>query len=167
MNPGTILPCGFAGGYEMETLPGFGLAGEATNTMPGAWGAEYAKVIEMYDHFAGMWLVGEDLPQATMVLPFTRRKKISTGCQFRWSTSRTTQMTSRCATMLTRRVRLLLPVTRRQPSVRVAAVPQYSQHGYLPSERKAAGWRLQQIWPDPRHSEPVHLRRQPVHQRRG
>ena len=56
---------GFAGGYEMETLPGFGLAGVATNTIPGAWGAEYAKVIEMYDHFAGMWLVGEDLPQAT------------------------------------------------------------------------------------------------------
>jgi GMC oxidoreductase len=56
---------GFAGGYEMETLPGFGLAGVASNTVAGAWGAEYAKVIEQYDHFAGMWLVGEDLPQTT------------------------------------------------------------------------------------------------------
>jgi choline dehydrogenase-like flavoprotein len=55
---------GFAGGYEMETLPGFGLAGVASNTIAGAWGPEYAKVIEMYDHFAGMWLVGEDLPQS-------------------------------------------------------------------------------------------------------
>jgi choline dehydrogenase-like flavoprotein len=55
---------GFAGGYEMETLPGFGLAGVAGNTLPTAWGKDYAKVIEMYDHFAGMWLVGEDLPQA-------------------------------------------------------------------------------------------------------
>ena len=55
---------GFAGGYEMETLPGFGLAGVAGNTLPTAWGRDYAKVIEMYDHFAGMWLVGEDLPQA-------------------------------------------------------------------------------------------------------
>ena len=55
---------GFVGGYEMETLPGFGLAGVATNTVPGAWGVEYAKIIEMYDHFAGMWLVGEDLPQS-------------------------------------------------------------------------------------------------------
>jgi len=55
---------GFAGGYEMETLPGFGLSGVASNTVAGAWGLEYAKVIEMYDHFAGMWLVGEDLPQA-------------------------------------------------------------------------------------------------------
>ena len=56
---------GFAGGYEMETLPGFGLAGVATNTLPAAWGRDYARVIEMYDHFAGMWLVGEDLPQAS------------------------------------------------------------------------------------------------------
>jgi len=56
---------GFVGGYEMETLPGFGLAGVATNTIPGAWGRDYARVIEMYDHLAGMWLVGEDLPQAS------------------------------------------------------------------------------------------------------
>jgi choline dehydrogenase-like flavoprotein len=54
---------GFAGGYEMETLPGFGLAGVATNTIAGAWGRDYARIIEMYDHFAGLWLVGEDLPQ--------------------------------------------------------------------------------------------------------
>jgi len=54
---------GFAGGYEIETLPGFGLAGIATNLIPGAWGRDYTRIIEMYDHFAGMWLVGEDLPQ--------------------------------------------------------------------------------------------------------
>lgn len=54
---------GFVGGYEMETLPGFGLAGLATNLIPGAWGRDYARILEMYDHFAGMWLVGEDLPQ--------------------------------------------------------------------------------------------------------
>ena len=54
---------GFVAGYEMETLPGFGLVGVATNTVAGGWGRDYAKVIEMYDHFAGMWLVGEDLPQ--------------------------------------------------------------------------------------------------------
>jgi choline dehydrogenase-like flavoprotein len=54
---------GFVGGYEIETLPGFGLAGLAANLIPGAWGLSYAGIIEMYDHFAGMWLVGEDLPQ--------------------------------------------------------------------------------------------------------
>ncbi len=55
---------GFAGGYEMETLPGFGLASLAGSLVPGAWGRDYARVIENYDRFAGMWLVGEDLPQS-------------------------------------------------------------------------------------------------------
>jgi choline dehydrogenase-like flavoprotein len=55
---------GFVGGYEIETLPGFGLAGLAANLIPGAWGPSYTRIIEMYDHFAGLWLVGEDLPQA-------------------------------------------------------------------------------------------------------
>jgi choline dehydrogenase-like flavoprotein len=54
---------GFVGGYEIETLPGFGLAGLATNLIPNGWGRDYTRIIEMYDHFAGMWLVGEDLPQ--------------------------------------------------------------------------------------------------------
>ena len=54
---------GFVAGYEMETLPGFGLTGLATNLVPGAWGRDYARVLDMYDHFAGMWLVGEDMPQ--------------------------------------------------------------------------------------------------------
>jgi len=54
---------GFVGGYEMETLPGFGLAGLATNLVAGAWGRDYTRILDQYDHFAGMWLVGEDLPQ--------------------------------------------------------------------------------------------------------
>ncbi len=54
---------GFAGGYEMETLPGFGLAGVAANMSPGAWGREYAKDIEQYRNVACMWIVGEDMPQ--------------------------------------------------------------------------------------------------------
>jgi choline dehydrogenase-like flavoprotein len=55
---------GFAGGYEMETLPGFGLAGVAANMSPGAWGREYAQDIEQYRNIACMWIVGEDMPQA-------------------------------------------------------------------------------------------------------
>jgi choline dehydrogenase-like flavoprotein len=41
---------GFAGGYEIETLPGFGLAGIATNLIPGAWGRDYTQIMDMYDH---------------------------------------------------------------------------------------------------------------------
>jgi choline dehydrogenase-like flavoprotein len=54
---------GFAGGYEMETLPGFGLAGVAANMSPGAWGREYAQDIEQYRNTVCMWIVGEDMPQ--------------------------------------------------------------------------------------------------------
>jgi choline dehydrogenase-like flavoprotein len=56
---------GFAGGYELETLPGFGLAGVAANMKPGAWGREYAEDIEQYRNTACMWIVGEDMPQAS------------------------------------------------------------------------------------------------------
>jgi choline dehydrogenase-like flavoprotein len=54
---------GFAAGYELETLPLFGFPGMAANTKPGAWGREYAKDIEQYRNAAGLWIVGEDMPQ--------------------------------------------------------------------------------------------------------
>jgi choline dehydrogenase-like flavoprotein len=54
---------GFAGGYELETLPGFGLAGVAANMKPGGWGREYAEDIAQYRNTACMWIVGEDMPQ--------------------------------------------------------------------------------------------------------
>jgi choline dehydrogenase-like flavoprotein len=54
---------GFAGGFEIETLPGFGVGGIAANLVGGSWGREYAGFVEKYDHMAGMWLVGEDMPQ--------------------------------------------------------------------------------------------------------
>ena len=54
---------GFAAGYELETLPGFGLAGVAANMSPGNWGREYAQDIEQYRNVTCMWIVGEDMPQ--------------------------------------------------------------------------------------------------------
>jgi choline dehydrogenase-like flavoprotein len=53
---------GFAGGYEMETLF-LGVPFMAAFLDPGAWGAEFAAYMDAYDHMAGMWLVGEDMPQ--------------------------------------------------------------------------------------------------------
>jgi choline dehydrogenase-like flavoprotein len=55
---------GFVGGYYMQPLslgPGF-LASFLT---PGGYGRDYASVLEQYDHMAGMWLVGEDVPRET------------------------------------------------------------------------------------------------------
>lgn len=53
---------GFVGGYEMETLS-LGLPFMAAFLDPGAWGREFTSALDRYDHMAGMWLVGEDMPQ--------------------------------------------------------------------------------------------------------
>lgn len=55
---------GFVGGYEMETLS-LGLPFMAAFLDPGAWGPRFTGALDQYDHMAGMWLVGEDLPQTT------------------------------------------------------------------------------------------------------
>ena len=54
---------GFAGGYELETLS-LGLPFMAAFLDPGAWGREFAQKMETYRNMAGMWIVGEDMPQA-------------------------------------------------------------------------------------------------------
>jgi len=54
---------GFAGGYEMETIS-LGPAFMGAFFDPGAWGAKFAGALDHYAHMAGMWLVGEDMPQA-------------------------------------------------------------------------------------------------------
>jgi choline dehydrogenase-like flavoprotein len=55
---------GFVGGYEMETLA-LGLPFMAAFLNPGGWGREFSSALDAYDHMAGMWLVGEDMPQET------------------------------------------------------------------------------------------------------
>jgi len=55
---------GFVGGYEMETLS-IGLPFMAAFLDPGAWGREFTSALDGYENMAGMWLVGEDMPQET------------------------------------------------------------------------------------------------------
>jgi choline dehydrogenase-like flavoprotein len=55
---------GFVGGYYMELLS-LGVPFLAAFLNPGAWGRDFAEIMEHYDHMAGMWLVGEDMPQAS------------------------------------------------------------------------------------------------------
>jgi choline dehydrogenase-like flavoprotein len=55
---------GFVGGYEMETLA-LGLPFMAAFLDPGAWGRSFTSALDGYPNMAGMWLVGEDMPQAT------------------------------------------------------------------------------------------------------
>lgn len=53
---------GFVGGYEMETLS-LGLPFMAAFLNPGAYGEPFTEALDRYTHMAGMWLVGEDMPQ--------------------------------------------------------------------------------------------------------
>ncbi|MBY6068962.1 GMC family oxidoreductase [Leisingera aquaemixtae] len=55
---------GFVGGYELETLA-LGLPFMAAFLDPGAWGRELTTALDHYENMAGMWIVGEDMPQET------------------------------------------------------------------------------------------------------
>lgn len=54
---------GFAGGYELETLS-IGVPFMAAFLNPGDWGRSFSSAMEMFNHMAGLWIVGEDMPQA-------------------------------------------------------------------------------------------------------
>ena len=55
---------GFVGGYHMETIA-LGLPFMAAFLDPGAWGREFTELMDQYEHMAGMWIVGEDMPRET------------------------------------------------------------------------------------------------------
>ena len=55
---------GFVGGYELETLS-LGLPFMAAFLHPGAWGRNFTSALDSYENMAGMWIVGEDMPQET------------------------------------------------------------------------------------------------------
>ena len=55
---------GFVGGYELETLA-LGLPFMAAFLDPGAWGRSFTSALDHYENMAGMWIVGEDMPQET------------------------------------------------------------------------------------------------------
>ncbi len=71
---------GFVGGYEMETL-GLGLPFSAAFLVPGSsgWGRDFAAALENYDHMAGMWLVGEDMPQEKNGITLHKTEKDQNG----------------------------------------------------------------------------------------
>jgi choline dehydrogenase-like flavoprotein len=53
---------GFVGGYYFQLLS-IGLPFMAAFLAPGAWGPEFAAKLDGYERMAGMWIVGDDLPQ--------------------------------------------------------------------------------------------------------
>jgi choline dehydrogenase-like flavoprotein len=55
---------GFVGGYELETLS-LGVPFMAAFLDPGGWGRNFTSAMDGYANMAGMWIVGEDMPQET------------------------------------------------------------------------------------------------------
>jgi choline dehydrogenase-like flavoprotein len=55
---------GFVGGYELETLS-LGIPFYAAFLNPGSWGRNLTSAIDDYANTAGLWIVGEDMPQET------------------------------------------------------------------------------------------------------
>lgn len=53
---------GFLGGYYLETLS-LGPAFLAAFVEPGSWGRELTEIMDAYANTAGLWIVGEDMPQ--------------------------------------------------------------------------------------------------------
>ncbi|MGL3607179.1 GMC family oxidoreductase [Rhizobium sp. G187] len=53
---------GFVGGYELETLA-LGLPFMAAFLDPGGWGRSFTSALDNYANMAGLWIVGEDMPQ--------------------------------------------------------------------------------------------------------
>ena len=65
---------GFVGGYELETLS-LGVPFMAAFLDPGAWGREFSAAMDMYANMAGMWIVGEDMPQESNAITLHATEK--------------------------------------------------------------------------------------------
>jgi len=64
---------GFVGGYEMETLA-LGVPFMAAFLDPGGWGRSFTSAMDDYPRMAGMWLVGEDMPQESNRITLSKAK---------------------------------------------------------------------------------------------
>jgi len=62
---------GFAGGYYLETLS-LGPAFLASFVEPGEWGRGFTDKMDAYERTAGLWLVGEDMPQESNRITLNR-----------------------------------------------------------------------------------------------
>ena len=69
---------GFAGGYYMETLA-LGPAFLASFIEPGEWGRSFTEKLDAYQRTAGMWIVGEDMPQESNRITLNTDQKDARG----------------------------------------------------------------------------------------
>ena len=68
-------------------------------------GRDYTRLLEQYPNMAGMWIVGEDMPQENNAVTLHPTEKDQFGLPIPTCITTTTPMTSRCATTPTSRAR--------------------------------------------------------------
>ena len=133
---------------------------------PGA--ADFASAMDDYDNMAGMWIVGEDMPQEKNGVTLHAGDEGSTSaCR-----SRTSHFDDHANDIAMRdhaygRGSAIYEAV---GATRIFHTPPYPSTHNLGTNRmseKPRGRRRQQMGPDARHQEPLRLRRQPVHDRRG
>ena len=158
---------GFVGGYEMETLS-LGLPFMAAFLNPGAWGRAFTSAMDIYDrHMAGMWIVGEDMPQETnrVTLHAEGQGQVRhAGPQRAFRRSPQRRRDAQPRLQAGRRVYEAVGATGRYPT------PPYPSTHNLGTNRmseKPADGVVNKMGPGARRQEPVRLGRQPVHHRRG
>ena len=157
---------GFVGGYYLQLLS-LGVPFMAAFMDPGGWGRDFASFLEQYEHMAGMWLVGEDMPQETNRVTLNRDEVDQYGQpvpnvhfddhandlamrEHAWSAGEALYGSVGAVRTLAH-----------------AALSRDAQHRHRADERAARGRRRERLRPGPRRAEPLRLRRQPVHHRRG
>ena len=157
---------GFVGGYELETLS-LGLPFMAAFLNPGAWGRSFTSAIDDYANMAGLWIVGEDMPREQNRVTLDPKVKDANGMPVASvhfddhendEKMRSPRLPAGCGD---------LPGGGRGAHLPDAALSEHAQPRHQPHERQCARRRGEQMGPDARRQEPVRVRRQPVHHRRG
>ena len=155
---------GFVGGYELETLS-LGLPFMAAFLDPGAWGREFTTAIDGYSNMAGMWIVGEDMPQETNRITLSDQKD-------KWGLPVVDVHFDDHPNDVAMRNHAYGQGKAMYEAVgatRTFPTPPYPSTHNLGTNRMSDNARdgvVNNHGPDARHQEPVHLGRQPVHHRR-
>ena len=162
---GTIRARGFVGGYELETLS-LGLPFMAAFLDPGAWGREFTSALDGYENMAGMWIVGEDMPQETNRVTLNTEVKDDFGLpvpNVNFDDHPNDIAMRNHAYGKAEALYDAVGATRTFPT------PPYPSTHNLGTNRMSENPRdgvVNAHGPEPRRSEPLRLGRQPVHHRR-
>ena len=156
---------GFVGGYELETLS-LGLPFMAAFLNPGGWGRSFTTALDHYNSMAGMWIVGEDMPQEQNAVKLHGELKDKHGLPIPdvWFTDHPNDVAMR-----NHAYKQGMALYDAVGATRTFPTPPYPSTHNLGTNRmseKASDGVVNKHRTDARHQEPVRVRWQPVHDRR-